>query len=59
VSRSDLQPGDLIFFYQPIGHVTIYVGDGLMVSAPTEGENVSVVPLSAFNADYTGATRLT
>jgi peptidoglycan DL-endopeptidase CwlO len=59
VSRSDLQPGDLIFFYQPIGHVTIYVGDGLMVSAPTEGENVSVVPLSAFNSDYVGATRLT
>jgi cell wall-associated NlpC family hydrolase len=59
VSRADLQPGDLVFFYQPIGHVTIYIGNGLMVSAPTEGENVSVVPLSAFNGDYTGATRLT
>lgn len=59
VSRSELQPGDLIFFYQPIGHVTIYIGNGLMVSAPTEGQNVSVVPLSAFNGDYTGATRLT
>jgi cell wall-associated NlpC family hydrolase len=59
VSRADLQPGDLIFFYQPIGHVTIYIGDGMMVSAPTEGEDVSVVPLSSFNADYTGATRLT
>ena len=58
VSRDQLQPGDLIFFYQPIGHVTIYIGDGLMVSAPTEGENVSVVPLSAFNSDYVGATRL-
>jgi cell wall-associated NlpC family hydrolase len=59
VSRDQLAPGDLVFFYQPIGHVTIYIGDGLMVSAPTEGENVSVVPLSAFNGDYTGATRLT
>jgi cell wall-associated NlpC family hydrolase len=59
VSRSQLEPGDLIFFYQPIGHVTIYIGNGLMVSAPTEGQNVSVVPLSAFNGDYTGATRLT
>lgn len=58
VSRDELAPGDLIFFYQPIGHVTIYIGDGLMVSAPTEGENVSVVPLTAFNGDYTGATRL-
>jgi cell wall-associated NlpC family hydrolase len=53
-----LKPGDLIFFYDPIGHVTIYIGQGLMVSAPTEGENVSVVPLSSFNGEITGATRL-
>jgi cell wall-associated NlpC family hydrolase len=53
-----LQPGDLLFFYQPIGHVTIYIGDGLMVSAPTEGEDVQVVPLSYFQSDYSGATRL-
>jgi cell wall-associated NlpC family hydrolase len=59
VDRADLEPGDLIFFYQPIGHVTIYIGNGLMVSAPTEGQNVSVVPVSSFNYDYTGATRLT
>lgn len=58
VSVDQLQPGDLVFFYQPIGHVTIYIGNGLMVSAPTEGENVSVVPLSSFMSDYTGATRL-
>jgi peptidoglycan DL-endopeptidase CwlO len=59
VSRDALQPGDLIFFYQPIGHVTIYIGNGYMVSAPTEGENVTVVPLDAYNSDYVGATRLT
>jgi peptidoglycan DL-endopeptidase CwlO len=59
VSRSELQPGDLVFFYQPIGHVTIYIGSGMMVSAPTEGQNVSVVPLSSFDSSYTGATRLT
>ena len=58
VSRDALEPGDLIFFYQPIGHVTIYIGGGKMVSAPTEGEPVSVVPLSYFNNDYVGATRL-
>jgi cell wall-associated NlpC family hydrolase len=58
VARNALAPGDLIFFYHPIGHVTIYIGDGYMVSAPTEGENVSVVPLSAFNSDYVGATRV-
>jgi cell wall-associated NlpC family hydrolase len=59
VNRNQLQPGDLIFFYQPIGHVTIYIGDGLMVSAPTEGEPVQVVSVASFNSDYTGATRLT
>jgi cell wall-associated NlpC family hydrolase len=59
VPLSALLPGDLIFFYSPIGHVTIYIGNGLMVSAPTEGQDVSVVPLSAFNGDITGATRLT
>jgi cell wall-associated NlpC family hydrolase len=56
---ASLQPGDLVFFYQPIGHVTIYIGNGLMVSAPETGENVAVVPLSAFNGQITGATRLT
>jgi cell wall-associated NlpC family hydrolase len=59
VPLSALRPGDLIFFYSPIGHVTIYIGNGLMVSAPTEGQDVSVVPLSAFNGEITGATRLT
>ena len=58
VPISALLPGDLVFFYQPIGHVTIYIGNGMMVSAPTEGQDVSVVPLSAFNGSITGATRL-
>lgn len=53
-----LRPGDLLFFYQPIGHVSIYIGDGLMVSAPQTGENVKVIPADTFGSDYTGATRL-
>jgi peptidoglycan DL-endopeptidase CwlO len=53
-----LAPGDLLFFYSPIGHDTIYIGNGMMVSAPETGENVSVVPLSAFTNDVVGATRL-
>lgn len=57
-TEASLQPGDLIFFYQPIGHVTIYAGNGMMVSAPTEGEPVQVVPLSNFSGDVVGATRL-
>lgn len=58
VNIDAMQPGDLVFMYSPIGHVTIYIGDGLMVSAPTEGQNVSVVPVSSFRSDIVGATRL-
>jgi len=58
VSYDQLQPGDLMFFYQPIGHVTIYIGNGMMVSAPEPGENVQVVSTDSFKNDFTGATRL-
>jgi cell wall-associated NlpC family hydrolase len=59
VSRNALQPGDLIFMYQPIGHVTIYIGKGLMVSAPEPGDHVKVVTVASQDDIYTGATRLT
>lgn len=42
VPRSDLQPGDLVFFFPDISHVGIYLGDGLMVDAPDFGETVQV-----------------
>jgi peptidoglycan DL-endopeptidase CwlO len=58
VGINQLQPGDLVFLYQPIGHVEIYIGNGMLVSAPQSGENVSVVSLSNFASDFTGATRL-
>lgn len=58
ISVSQLQPGDLMFYYQPIGHVTIYVGNGMMVSAPQPGENVKLMPISSMMGDYTGATHL-
>ena len=40
VSRSQLRPGDLVFYYHPISHVTIYVGNGWVVSAPQTGDVV-------------------
>jgi cell wall-associated NlpC family hydrolase len=58
VSRDQLLPGDLVFFYQPIGHVALYIGNGLIVHAPTYGDVVKIVPLSTFDSDYVGATRL-
>ena len=40
ISYSELEPGDLVFFYQPVDHVGIYVGNGTMIDAPHTGANV-------------------
>jgi cell wall-associated NlpC family hydrolase len=58
VAIADLQPGDLIFMYHPIGHVTIYIGNGLMVSAPEPGDHVKVVTVASQANITVGATRL-
>lgn len=42
VSASNLRPGDLVFFYSPISHVAIYIGKGMMVTAPQTGDTVRV-----------------
>lgn len=55
VSRSALQPGDLMFFGSPIHHVAMYVGNGQMVEAPRSGLTVRVV--STDRSDYVGAGR--
>ena len=57
VSLDKLRPGDLIFFYQPIGHVTIYIGNGMMVSAPSRA-STSRSSRQSFSNDFVGATRL-
>ena len=40
VSRSDLQPGDLVFYYSGISHVALYVGNGTIIHAARPGTNV-------------------
>lgn len=55
VAQSDLQPGDLVFFYSPISHVGIYVGGGSMIHSPTTGSVVSVVPI--YWGSFVGAAR--
>jgi cell wall-associated NlpC family hydrolase len=47
VDRASLQPGDLIFFYNPVGHVGMYIGNGLMVHSSTYGQPVKVVPVDS------------
>jgi peptidoglycan DL-endopeptidase CwlO len=56
VSRSELQPGDLVFFFADLGHVGIYLGHGLMVDAPTYGQPVQVQAVFWFA--YAGAVRI-
>lgn len=36
ISINNIQPGDLVFYYQPISHVGLYIGNGLIVHASTE-----------------------
>jgi cell wall-associated NlpC family hydrolase len=40
IATDDLLPGDLVFFYDDISHVGIYIGDGMMIHAPHTGANV-------------------
>jgi cell wall-associated NlpC family hydrolase len=42
VPKESAQPGDLIFFYSPISHVSIYLGNGMQVHAPNTGKTVTV-----------------
>ena len=55
VSVSQLQPGDLVFFYTPIDHVGIYVGGGQMIDAPYTGAVVRYD--SIYNPYLVGAGR--
>ena len=48
VSRENLQPGDLVIFYDDASHVGMYVGDGNMVHASTFGVPVKVQSIDRF-----------
>jgi peptidoglycan DL-endopeptidase CwlO len=59
VSRSDLQPGDLVFF-DGLGHVGIYIGGNAFIHAPHTGDVVKISSISGWYADtYVGARRVT
>jgi cell wall-associated NlpC family hydrolase len=56
VSRSELRPGDLVFFYRGISHVGIYVGNGQMIHAPHPSARVRLAPVDSM--PFAGATRV-
>ncbi|HEY0582066.1 MAG TPA: NlpC/P60 family protein [Chloroflexota bacterium] len=67
VTQEQLQPGDLVFFSRTyidphdwITHVGIYVGNGLQINAPTEGQVVSIQPVFSgfWGAHFAGGGRV-
>ncbi|GAA2577021.1 MULTISPECIES: C40 family peptidase [Streptomyces] len=56
VGRSELLPGDLVFFYSGISHVGIYVGNGRMIHAPNPSAPVRVAPVDEM--PFAGAARV-
>jgi len=55
VSPSALQPGDLVFYYSPISHVDMYIGNGMVVGAQNPSAGIRVVPL--YSMPFAGAVR--
>ncbi|MFD4524468.1 NlpC/P60 family protein [Streptomyces sp. NPDC058470] len=56
VARSELLPGDLVFFYSGISHVGIYVGNGQMIHAPNPSAPVRLAPVDQM--PFAGAARV-
>jgi cell wall-associated NlpC family hydrolase len=57
VTYSELQPGDLVFFYSPVSHVGLYIGGGQMIDAAHSGPGgeVNIRSIASFGAfDYGG-----
>lgn len=55
ISRDQLAPGDLVFFYSGVTHVGMYVGNGQMVHAPRPGSTVRLAPVDSM--PWAGASR--
>ncbi|KPC71772.1 NlpC/P60 family protein [Streptomyces sp. NPDC006349] len=47
VAKSDLQPGDIIYWYNNTQHNGLYIGNGKAIHAPRTGKNVEITPLDA------------
>jgi len=56
VPRDQLLPGDLVFYYSPISHVGIYIGNGQIIHAPNTGSVVSIQDVDGW--DYNHAQRV-
>jgi cell wall-associated NlpC family hydrolase len=59
VTRTELLPGDLIFYYHPVSHVAMYLGDGRIVHAARPGVGVVTARLTEMGADIVAIRRIT
>ena len=58
VSRSELQPGDLVFF-NSLGHVGIYIGGNQFIHSPHTGDVVSIDSITGYySSGFVGARRI-
>ncbi|GIG66999.1 C40 family peptidase [Phytomonospora endophytica] len=57
IPRDQLQPGDLVF-YNDLSHVAMYIGDGYVVQAAINYNNVAIETLDGAASDYYGAARI-
>jgi cell wall-associated NlpC family hydrolase len=55
ISASQLEPGDLDFYYSPISHVGMYIGNGMIVNAENPSAGIRVAPL--YSMPFVGAVR--
>ena len=55
VSISGLRPGDLVFYYSPVSHVGIYIGNGMIAHAANPSTGVRVDPVTSM--PFSGAVR--
>jgi cell wall-associated NlpC family hydrolase len=62
IGRSELQPGDLLFFhtFARLSHVGIYIGEGRFIHAPRRGQNVRIESIDSkyYQKRYAGARRV-
>ncbi|MFB7141522.1 NlpC/P60 family protein [Gottfriedia sp. NPDC056225] len=64
VKKDEIQPGDLLFFASNNGtgsvhHVSMYIGNGLMIQAPNADRSVEIIPLNTkgYIEEFSGARR--
>ncbi|GLZ81903.1 hypothetical protein Afil01_67100 [Actinorhabdospora filicis] len=57
IPRDQLRPGDLVF-YNDLSHVAMYIGNGYVVQAAINFNNVKVETVESAASDYYGAARI-